>query len=97
MKPCLRFGRVSRSLATLCFGVAALTTSAHADRLKDLASIQGVRQNQLIGYGLVVGLDGSGDQTTQTPFTVQSVIIPNAQLQRHRARATYRFRHYPHQ
>nr|WP_245844874.1 flagellar basal body P-ring protein FlgI [Noviherbaspirillum humi] len=47
---------------------------AQADRLKDLASIQGVRQNQLIGYGLVVGLDGSGDQTTQTPFTVQSVI-----------------------
>ena len=47
---------------------------AHAERLKDLATIQGVRQNQLIGYGLVVGLDGSGDQTTQTPFTVQSVI-----------------------
>ncbi|HJV79592.1 flagellar basal body P-ring protein FlgI [Noviherbaspirillum sp.] len=49
-------------------------TPAHAERLKDLASIQGVRQNQLIGYGLVVGLDGSGDQTTQTPFTVQSVV-----------------------
>jgi flagellar P-ring protein precursor FlgI len=44
-----------------------------AERLKDLASIAGVRQNQLMGYGLVVGLDGSGDQTTQTPFTVQSV------------------------
>lgn len=50
-----------------------LTGTSLADRLKDLASIQGVRQNQLIGYGLVVGLDGSGDQTTQTPFTVQSV------------------------
>jgi flagellar P-ring protein precursor FlgI len=49
-------------------------TAAHAERLKDIASIQGVRQNQLIGYGLVVGLDGSGDQTTQTPFTVQSVV-----------------------
>lgn len=49
-------------------------TAGHAERLKDLASIQGVRQNQLIGYGLVVGLDGSGDQTTQTPFTVQSVV-----------------------
>jgi flagellar P-ring protein precursor FlgI len=47
---------------------------AQAERLKDLATIQGVRQNQLIGYGLVVGLDGSGDQTTQTPFTVQSVV-----------------------
>ncbi len=47
--------------------------SAQAERLKDLASIEGVRQNQLIGYGLVVGLDGSGDQTVQTPFTIQSV------------------------
>lgn len=47
--------------------------AASADRIKDIASIQGVRENQLIGYGLVVGLDGSGDQTTQTPFTVQSV------------------------
>jgi flagellar P-ring protein precursor FlgI len=46
---------------------------AKAVSVKDLANIGGVRQNQLIGYGLVVGLDGSGDQTTQTPFTVQSV------------------------
>lgn len=49
-----------------------LLSSAQAERLKDLASIQGVRNNQLIGYGLVVGLNGSGDQTTQTPFTVQT-------------------------
>ncbi|MFL9923731.1 flagellar basal body P-ring protein FlgI [Herbaspirillum lusitanum] len=55
-------------------------SAAHAERLKDLASIQGVRQNQLVGYGLVVGLDGSGDQTTQTPFTVQSVISMLQQL-----------------
>ena len=47
--------------------------AAGAERIKDLANIQGVRPNQLIGYGLVVGLDGSGDQTTQTPFTVQSL------------------------
>ena len=47
--------------------------SANAERIKDIASIQGVRQNQLVGYGLVVGLDGSGDQTTQTPFTIQSM------------------------
>ena len=46
---------------------------AHAERIRDLATVQGVRGNQLIGYGLVVGLDGSGDQTTQTPFTVQSL------------------------
>ena len=48
--------------------------------LKDLASIQGVRHNQLIGYGLVVGLDGSGDQTTQTPFTMQSLTTMLQQL-----------------
>ncbi|RRW10493.1 flagellar basal body P-ring protein FlgI [Stutzerimonas stutzeri] len=47
-------------------------TGVHAERLKDIATINGVRSNQLIGYGLVVGLNGSGDQTTQTPFTVQS-------------------------
>ncbi len=46
---------------------------AHAERVKDIASIDGVRPNQLIGYGLVVGLDGTGDQTSQTPFTVQSL------------------------
>ncbi len=51
-----------------------------AERIKDMASIQGVRDNQLIGYGIVVGLDGSGDQTTQTPFTVQSVISMLSQM-----------------
>lgn len=47
---------------------------ASGERIKELASIAGVRDNQLVGYGLVVGLDGTGDQTTQTPFTVQSII-----------------------
>lgn len=51
-----------------------VSDAARAERIKDLASIAGVRNNQLIGYGLVVGLDGSGDQTTQTPFTVQAVL-----------------------
>ena len=60
--------------ALLCGALIAGSAGAQAERLKDLASIGGVRQNQLIGYGLVVGLDGSGDQTTQTPFTVQSVV-----------------------
>ena len=46
--------------------------SSQAQRLKDISSVQGVRSNYLVGYGLVVGLDGSGDQTSQTPFTVQS-------------------------
>ncbi|MFK7974617.1 MAG: flagellar basal body P-ring protein FlgI [Halioglobus sp.] len=51
-----------------------------AERIKDLGNFEGVRSNQLIGYGIVVGLDGSGDQTTQTPFTVQSVKNMLAQL-----------------
>jgi flagellar P-ring protein precursor FlgI len=54
----------------------SVTLSAGAwaqERVKDLASIGGVRDNQLVGYGLVVGLDGTGDQTTQAPFTSQSL------------------------
>lgn len=46
---------------------------ASAERIKDLAQVQGVRDNQLVGYGLVVGLDGTGDSTTQTIFTMQSL------------------------
>lgn len=46
---------------------------AHAARVKEVASVQGVRSNPLVGYGLVVGLDGTGDQTTSTPFTTQSL------------------------
>ncbi|MEE8058866.1 MAG: flagellar basal body P-ring protein FlgI [Pseudomonadales bacterium] len=58
----------------LCLAVILLTavSAVHAERLKDIASVAGVRENPLIGYGLVVGLDGTGDQTTQTPFTVQA-------------------------
>jgi flagellar P-ring protein precursor FlgI len=65
-----------RAIALLASALAATvlaTTSAHAERIKDLASVAGVRVNQLIGYGLVVGLDGTGDQTSQAPFTVQSL------------------------
>jgi flagellar P-ring protein precursor FlgI len=57
-----------------------LPVTVMADRIKDVASIQGVRDNQLSGYGLVFGLDGTGDQTTQTPFTVQSIISMLAQM-----------------
>jgi len=53
--------------------LVCMAQTAAAERLKDLASIAGVRDNQLVGYGLVVGLDGTGDQTSQTPFTVQSI------------------------
>ncbi|MEM1187723.1 MAG: flagellar basal body P-ring protein FlgI [Pseudomonadota bacterium] len=58
-------------------GVAA---PAQAERIKDIAGIAGVRANQLVGYGLVVGLDGTGDQVIQAPFTVQSLKSMLAQL-----------------
>ena len=64
--------------ARTLFGIALLAILAvqpvFAERVKDLASVAGVRNNQLAGYGLVVGLNGTGDQTTQTPFTVQSIV-----------------------
>lgn len=62
------------------FVMILVTPQAQAERIKDLTTIQGVRGNQLIGYGLVVGLDGTGDQTTQTPFTVQSIISMMQQM-----------------
>lgn len=67
---------IAAALAAAC--AAFWPATASAVRIKEIASVQGVRPNQLVGYGLVVGLDGTGDQTTQTPFTTQSV---NAMLQ----------------
>jgi flagellar P-ring protein FlgI len=61
-----------QALVMLC--ISAISTTCFADRIKDFADIAGQRSNQLVGYGLVVGLDGTGDQTTQTPFTLQSVL-----------------------
>ncbi|HBS27799.1 MAG TPA: flagellar biosynthesis protein FlgI [Gammaproteobacteria bacterium] len=57
----------------LLFLATGFIQSAFAERIKDMASIAGVRDNQLLGYGLVVGLDGTGDKTGQTPFTLQSL------------------------
>lgn len=60
----------------MLISIVALIHSAaplHAERIKDLASIAGVRDNPLLGYGLVVGLDGTGDQTSQVSFTEQSL------------------------
>ncbi len=53
--------------------LVAVTQSVRAEQIRELASFAGVRDNALVGYGLVVGLDGSGDQTTQAPFTGQSL------------------------
>lgn len=58
-------------LLSLCI---LLSTWTHAERIKDITSISGIRSNPLIGYGLVVGLDGTGDQTNQTPFTTESFL-----------------------
>ena len=59
-------------LALLVVLALALPKAAHAERIKDIAMIEGARSNQLIGFGLVVGLDGTGDQVTQTQFTIQA-------------------------
>lgn len=55
--------------------VQGVSTAARAEsRIKDLTNVEGVRDNMLIGYGLVVGLDGSGDRIRNTPFTRESLI-----------------------
>ncbi|MDH5822750.1 flagellar basal body P-ring protein FlgI [Luteimonas sp. RD2P54] len=59
--------------ALLALAALFAALPAQAERIKDLASVGGVRGNALVGYGLVVGLDGSGDRTSQAPFTVQSL------------------------
>ena len=76
--PAAQPGRKLCTTIVLCMKLCLLASlvialPSRAERLKDLSSIQGVRDNQLIGYGLIVGLDGSGDQTMQTPFTIQSL------------------------
>ncbi|MCG7598659.1 flagellar basal body P-ring protein FlgI [Halomonas sp. McH1-25] len=76
--------RFSSALAfRLCVALLlwlGLTLPAQAERIRDLASFAGVRENSLVGYGLVVGLDGTGDQTTQAPFTTQSLTNMLSQL-----------------
>ena len=75
MHPIDRILRASIFIAAL-FASAALwwPASANAARIKEVASVQGVRMNQLVGYGLVVGLDGTGDSTTSAPFAQQSLL-----------------------
>jgi len=73
--PARRAHRAQHFLKLLGILLVAATVSgnASAERVKDIASVAGVRSNQLVGYGLVVGLDGTGDQTSQAPFTIQSI------------------------
>lgn len=65
--------RLARAFVLLAAGLLAVAPALAQERIKDLASVGGVRGNALVGYGLVVGLDGSGDRTSQAPFTVQSL------------------------
>lgn len=70
--PFLRPGLRSLAGLAVVFWLA-LAGTAYAARIKEVASIEGVRSNQLTGFGLVVGLDGTGDQTTQMPYTSQGL------------------------
>ena len=67
----MRLTSIRHNLLSRLASIAIIATFAvqpvFAERVKDLASVAGVRSNQLAGYGLVVGLNGTGDQTTQTP------------------------------
>src|SRR5437879_11557120 len=67
--------RSARLIWVACAALLALALSpaGATSRIKDLANIEGVRQNQLIGYGLVVGLNGTGDTLNNIPFTKQSL------------------------
>ena len=68
--------QIVKALSVLLIALAAglcQTAGAQSIRVKEIAAVQGVRSNQLTGYGLVVGLDGTGDQTTQMPYTTQSM------------------------
>ncbi|MEH6951083.1 flagellar basal body P-ring protein FlgI [Nitrobacter sp. NHB1] len=72
--PGVGISRIVRIAVAALVALAPLMTPAHAtSRIKDLANIEGVRQNQLIGYGLVVGLNGTGDTLNNIPFTKQSL------------------------
>jgi flagellar P-ring protein precursor FlgI len=57
----------------VALAVAAVPAAVSAKRIKEVAAIEGVRSNQLTGFGLVIGLDGTGDQTTQMPYTTQGL------------------------
>ncbi|MEO7151913.1 MAG: flagellar basal body P-ring protein FlgI [Burkholderiaceae bacterium] len=81
MNPTDRLLRTVIALAWLAASAALWwPAGANAARIKEVASVQGVRSNPLVGYGLVVGLDGTGDQTTSAPFTAQSINALLAQM-----------------
>lgn len=69
--------KLKKSFVFLCFLIVSLSSLQFASaesRIKDLVSFEGVRENQLVGYGLIVGLNGTGDTLRNSPFTQQSII-----------------------
>ena len=74
MNPIASLSFVRRLLSALALlFLSCLPLQAQAMRIKEVAAVQGVRTNQLTGFGLVVGLDGTGDQTGQMPYTTQGM------------------------
>src|SRR5690349_7548770 len=65
--------RLLRLAALFIIGILAIATARAESRIKDLVDVEGVRENQLLGYGLVVGLNGTGDTLNNTAFTKQSL------------------------
>lgn len=61
-------------LATVAFGLALIASPAQAERIKDLGGFAGIRSNQLVGYGIVVGLNGTGDSLRNSVFTQESLV-----------------------
>ena len=61
------------ALALFGLGFAVPAQASGSSRIKDIVDVEGVRENQLIGYGLVVGLQGTGDSLNNSPFTKQSL------------------------
>src|SRR6202162_3802322 len=69
-----RTAKLARVALAAAWVLTAIAPPAHvSSRIKDLANVEGVRENQLIGYGLVVGLNGTGDTINNSPFTRQSI------------------------
>ena len=68
-----RVYRISSAIGWLVLASVLGAGPAQASRIKEVAAVEGVRSNQLTGFGLVVGLDGTGDQTTQMPYTAQGL------------------------
>lgn len=71
----LLFGLISSLVIASIIGIISVPSyAAPTTRIKDIVDIEGVRDNMLVGYGLVVGLNGTGDSLNNSPFTEQSLI-----------------------